>query len=55
MPQPSLPLDIDPESDRERRKNYQDGTVGDVAQPLPTCVFLKLDYSFRCCCLFFFK
>lgn len=41
LPQASLPSDVDPESERERRKQYQDGAGCDVAQPLPTCVFFN--------------
>lgn len=46
LPQASLPLDVDPESERERRKQYQDGPGCDVAQPLPTCVFLTTTLLF---------
>lgn len=46
LPQASLPSDVDPESERERRKQYQDGAGCDVAQPLPTCVFLTTTLLF---------
>lgn len=46
LPQASLPLDVDPESERESRKQYQDGAGCDVAQPLPTWVFLTTTLLF---------
>lgn len=36
-PHASLPLDVDPESERESREKNQGGAV---ARALPTCVFL---------------